>query len=484
LDFYKVDGLWHRHSLRGQVTFNTHGVESVFMKCNLLLFSGVVPLVFGLVADAAIQTATECNRPEDASAEFAFRSIPLPAKNDAAAQADFKAIAGRLDSNGGGLDKLHDGRMPSDEDDPSANCFFRAGSDGGRILIDLHEVIDISQINTYSWHPNDRGPQVFQLYASQGTEPGFDAQPARGTHPTNWGWTWLADVDTRKHTSEPGGQYGVSVFDPGGSMGRYRHVLLDISRTETNDAFGHTFYSEIDVIRRDGPPLERVTASVAPGLREIVLAGEGRYQIVIDTTETPDLTDWTKRELVSLVQEWYPKLIVMLSSDGFEPPKRCSIVFSQSMQGVAATSGTRIRCAAKFMRQQLQGEAKGAIFHEMVHVLQQYGRAPKGSPPPPGWLTEGIADCLRWYHYEPQSRGAEIAASKVAQARYDASYRVTANFLHWVCQTYEPSMLQKLNAALRQGKSCEPLWKELTGRTVSELGAEWKRSLEGHASKP
>ena len=38
--------------------------------------------------------------------------------------------------------------------------------------------------------------------------------------------------------------------------------------------------------------------------------------------------------------------------------------------------------------------------------------------------------------------------------------------------------MRKLNAAARQGRYNEQLWKKATGRTVQELGDEWKRNLE------
>jgi hypothetical protein len=50
--------------------------------------------------------------------------------------------------------------------------------------------------------------------------------------------------------------------------------------------------------------------------------------------------------------------------------------------------------------------------------------------------------------------------------------------LNWVTQTYDKNIVRKLNAAARQGKYNEELWKEATGRTVQELGDEWKKSLE------
>ena len=85
---------------------------------------------------------------------------------------------------------------------------------------------------------------------------------------------------------------------------------------------------------------------------------------------------------------------------------------------MAATGGTRVTCAAEWFRRNLEGEAKGAVVHELVHVVQQYGRARRNNPDatrPPGWLVEGIPDYIRWFLYEPQSRGAEITAAQFVQ---------------------------------------------------------------------
>jgi len=91
-------------------------------------------------------------------------------------------------------------------------------------------------------------------------------------------------------------------------------------------------------------------------------------------------------------------------------------------------------------------------------------------------LTEGIPDYLRWFKYEPQTHGAEIR--NVARAKYDASYRVTGNFLNWVTEKYDKESVKKLNAAARQGKYTEEIWKTATGKTVQELGEEWKKGIE------
>jgi len=452
------------------------------MKSRIVLAATCMVLSCALVSQAEIKVVSDRQSNDSASAAFKFTNVPPASQNDAASKAAFTLVDGVRDRNGGDLAVLHDGRVPTEEDQPASNFFFNAGTDGGRLLVDLGSAIDIKQVNTYSWHPGERGPQVYGLYAADGSAAGFNSQPKKGTDPQTCGWKLIAQVDTRTQQGEAGGQYGVSISDSGGILGKYRYLLFDVSRTETNSPFGQTFFSEIDVVDPTTPAVPVGTGQAGgEGRRETVEAEGGKYQIVIDTTETPDLADWATKELAPVVQEWYPKLVKMLPSEGYEAPTRVSITFSADMQGVAATGGTRVRCAAAWFRQNLKGEAKGAVVHELVHVVQNYGIARRNNPNAtrtPGWLVEGICDYIRWFLYEPQTRGAEITARNIARAQYDASYRVTGNFLNWVTNTYDKEIITKLNAAAREGKYSEDLWKTATGKTVQELGAEWKAAME------
>jgi hypothetical protein len=143
---------------------------------------------------------------------------------------------------------LIDGRLPTNEDDPGANVYFNAGSSGGRFRMDLGEAIDIAQVNTYSWHPNSRGPQLYKLYAAEGSEANLDLDPKRGVDPATRGWKFITTVSTLPQQGDDGGQYGASVRDSSGSLGRYRYLLFDCYVTELYDNWGNTFYSEIVVI--------------------------------------------------------------------------------------------------------------------------------------------------------------------------------------------------------------------------------------------
>jgi hypothetical protein len=105
----------------------------------------------------------------------------------------------------------------------------------------------------------------------------------------------------------------------------------------------------------------------------------------------------------------------------------------------------------------------------LTHVVQAYH---KGNVP--GWLTEGIADYIRWFKYEPQSKRPHPNPDK---AKYSDSYRTSAAFLNWAAETYDKDLVVKINAACRRGEYNEELWKKYTGRTLAELGDAWIESL-------
>jgi hypothetical protein len=220
-------------------------------KVSLVGFTIAALLSLTLAVQAQIKVTVDHNIREGASGAFKFKNVPTPAKGDAAAGAKLLLIDGELDSNGADLIALTDGVLPTQEDEPGKNLFFNAGTGGGRMRIDLGGAIEIAQVNTYSWHPNTRGPQVYRLWVSDGLDPKFNAEPKGKIDPAACGWKLITVVDTRStQTDSDGGQYGVSISDANRSLGKYRYLLFDCYVTETGDDFGNTFYSEIDVVAK------------------------------------------------------------------------------------------------------------------------------------------------------------------------------------------------------------------------------------------
>ena len=202
-----------------------------------------------------------------------------------------------------------------------------------------------------------------------------------------------------------------------------------------------------------------VGAAAAPATRPAVV-------VTVDTTDAPEMAAFGGR-VKAVIEAWCPKIVAALPSDGFTGPKNISVVFRRDYKGVAECSGDRIKASADWFTK--HPDDLGAFVHELTHAVQHYDRGRR-----PGWLTEGIADYVRFYLYEPASARPHPAADK---AQFDASYRTTAAFLDWCQRTYDPALVRELNAACREARYTSDLWKQRTGKTADALGAEWRAGL-------
>jgi predicted alpha-1,2-mannosidase len=205
---------------------------------------------------------------------------------------------------------------------------------------------------------------------------------------------------------------------------------------------------------------------------------DGKCEITINTAAAPGLKDWAEAKLAPMLAEWYPRIAAMLPSEGFSAPARCTLII-RPMNGVAYTSGATINVSEKWIKDKINGEALGSIVHESVHVVQHFGEFGY-TERAPGWLVEGSADYIRWFKYEPQSHGADMVYMRQAGENfgYNDGYRATANFLNWVTEKYDQNIVAQLNAAMREGKYDDSLWKEYTGKTAQELGGQWKEEIK------
>lgn len=411
---------------------------------------------------------------------FQFESIAIPAIDDAAANGKWEIVKGQSDRNSASIAVLSDGKVPSSEDSPRENFFFAAGTTGGMIALDLGKPIEIAEIATYSWHSGTRAAQVYKLYAAESDGPDFTwNQLNPGVRPEQSGWTLLANVDTRTE-GIPGGQHAACINDTSGSLGRIRYLLFETQPTETDDAFGNTFFSEIDVLDRNGPPPRRITV---PDVQAISFSTDDqRFHFTVDTTAAPELTAWTEDILKPVILEWYPRIVSMLPSDGFTAPEKVRLRYlpAEQMNGVPAyAQGATVSLNASWFYRELKREAAGAVVHELVHVVQSYQGRPRNQrrATTPGWIVEGIPDYIRWFLYEPQTQGAKISADALAKAKHDASYRVSANFIDWVLRNHDTNgtLLQEINTAAREGRYSSEIWEQLTGKTESQLADDWRQ---------
>jgi thiol-disulfide isomerase/thioredoxin len=294
-------------------------------------------------AQAEVKVDVGINDIDHATPAFKFKDVPSPAKDTAATTGKIAIIDGARDRNGGDVGVLADGRLPANEDDPAANFFFNAGTEGGRLLIDLGSAINIKQVLTYSWHVEARGPQVYTLYGADGTAAGFNDKPGKDVDPEKAGWKLVAKVDTRPKTGDVGGQYGVCISDPKGPLGKFRYLLIAAVRTESDDPYGNTFFSEINVIDADKPaPAPIVVAAptnTAPGNRVALAAAQKDMQKSVE-------------EIKALVKD---PAVLTDAAHRAETLKKAAPLFEQLDKNATAVATLEPR--AKWMADQASGAA-------------------------------------------------------------------------------------------------------------------------------
>ena len=184
-------------------------------------------------------------------------------------------------------------------------------------------------------------------------------------------------------------------------------------------------------------------------------------KISVDTSQAPDMAAWATKAR-RICEDNYPMICRELGSEGFKPPARVKLIFKNG-NGIAATSAATIVCCRGWFK--AHPDDYGAVVHEMCHVVQAYG-----AKPVPRWLTEGIADYVRWFVYEPADRRPHIDRRR---AKYTDGYQTTAAFLDWIVRTKEKSFVRRINAACREGRYKDELFKEYAGEPLNKLWEEF-----------
>lgn len=174
-----------------------------------------------------------------------------------------------------------------------------------------------------------------------------------------------------------------------------------------------------------------------------------------DTTLSNDIEVGFKK----IVYTNYPKLM-----KDFNPKARTDlkIKIDTAYNGVAYAHNGQVVVSSKWMHS--NPKDLDLMTHEIMHIIQSY---PGGAGP--GWLTEGIADYVRFkYGLDNESAGWSLTPFD-AKHHYTNSYRITARFLEWVSQNYDDTIVYKLDDHLRNKTYSDSLWNKYTGSTLDEL---------------
>lgn len=176
-------------------------------------------------------------------------------------------------------------------------------------------------------------------------------------------------------------------------------------------------------------------------------------------------SDVTKKKMIDAFFTVYPKEAATYNANTL---KKVTFFIDPAYDGVAATGNGLARYNPAWLHK--HPEDIDVVTHEVMHIVQAY---PDNAGP--GWLTEGIADYVR-YDYGVNNVEAKWSLPAFAPTQhYSNSYRITARFLLWI-EKQHIGTVKALDSAMRTKTYTEGIWKKLTGSTVDELWMAYSKN--------
>lgn len=160
----------------------------------------------------------------------------------------------------------------------------------------------------------------------------------------------------------------------------------------------------------------------------------------------------------------YPKLLQDFNPDA---TKKVHFVIEPDYDGVAYAISNVIVFSHKSLMD-YPNEAD-VVVHEIMHLIQAYS-----SGAAPGWLSEGIADYVRYKYGQDQQSGWSLPDFRSSDSYTDA-YRVTARFLVWIEKRVKKNFVKEIDEAIRNKTYSANFWVQHTGMPVEKLWEQYAK---------
>lgn len=183
-------------------------------------------------------------------------------------------------------------------------------------------------------------------------------------------------------------------------------------------------------------------------------------------SKDPNLDPTVRQNLIDTYFEIYPTLVKTFNN---KSTKDVLFVVDTAYKAVAEASGNRILFSAGYMK--AHPTDIDVVTHETMHIVQGYGYSAG-----PVWLTEGIADYVR-YKYGVDNVGSKWSLPAFNEKQsYTNSYRITARFFAWLEQNVKPGLIAALDQQLRDHQYKPESWATLTGKTIDQLWSDYSKN--------
>ncbi|MCD9017202.1 basic secretory family protein [Parachryseolinea silvisoli] len=175
--------------------------------------------------------------------------------------------------------------------------------------------------------------------------------------------------------------------------------------------------------------------------------------------QDPSFDPAVKARLIKTFFEVYPVLVDQYNKASI---KEVTFFVDTTYKAVAEAGGGRVRFSPGWFKAH-PGDID-VVTHEVMHLVQSYPHRAG-----PGWLTEGIADYVRYaYGVDNQGAGWSLPAYAASQ-HYTNAYRVTARFLLWLEKDVKPGLVKTLDNAMRTNAYTDGIWSKQTGKSLDDL---------------
>ncbi|MFG2907235.1 basic secretory protein-like protein [Kitasatospora sp. NPDC048286] len=189
-----------------------------------------------------------------------------------------------------------------------------------------------------------------------------------------------------------------------------------------------------------------------------------RPTIDLDYAQAPDLGPWLEQQKKT-VADYYPAISDLIIRGTFKAPSYFKIIMDPALTDHPAYAWTNPDTGVKEIHVNIgytrdnKGDT-GFLVHEAVHVAVADNPTDR-----PWWLSEGLADWVRDYNFQPGT-GAQHFDPDTG---YDSGYQATARFVDHISKTYgKPALAHLLNTT----EYSEQLWVQLTGKSAQQLWNE------------
>jgi hypothetical protein len=189
----------------------------------------------------------------------------------------------------------------------------------------------------------------------------------------------------------------------------------------------------------------------------------------LNVSQVPQLENWGFRakELITL---WSPRIVRILDIEDCHP-HNIDLTIQKSDDGIAFADSNAITVSSHWVEK--YPEDIGLIVHEAVHVVQLY---PEFEP---GWVTEGIADYIRWHLYEKKL--LEWFPIGEDEKGCEAAYRTTGGFFLWITIHKNADFIKILNTSMKNGEYEDSIFLQNTG---NDLDALWHEYFQYRKANP